>query len=136
MPTLLEAAKIKIPESVEGQSFFEDGEIHQEIHGEHVLWSAGSFQWITDGRKKYIWMSKDGGEQLFDLEADPFELNDLARDPGNELELNRWREKLVRIMDNFEEGFVEDGKLVPGKSVKILLDCLTKENKQPRPAQN
>ena len=50
---------------------------------------------LTDGRSKYIFHARDGEEQLFDLRSDPYELADLAGDPGRESELRKWRQRLV-----------------------------------------
>lgn len=73
-------------------------------------------QWIRSERWKYLWFSGDGHEQLFDLEADPQELHDLA---GEEPEvLAQHRELLISELEGREEGFVEDGQLVPGRKLR------------------
>ncbi|MFE5776840.1 arylsulfatase [Brachybacterium sp. NPDC056505] len=137
MPTLLDLAGVAIPEGVDGESLLpalrgttdadsdsdadtgETGEtVRDHLHGEHVIGSLGhhSMQWIRTPRFKYIWFSGDGHEQLFDLEADPHELADLAPDPARGDELSRHRELLVTALTGREEGYVEDGRLVPGRT--------------------
>lgn len=59
---------------------------------------------------------RDGHEQLFDLEADPQELHDLAEEEPDVLA--RHRELLARELAGREEGFVEDGRLVPGRPLR------------------
>lgn len=48
---------------------------HSTCYSEHNYWSA-----LTDGKIKYIWFFNDGSEQLFDLEKDPQEMNNLTAD--------------------------------------------------------
>lgn len=116
MPTLLSLAGLPVPASVEGRSAF--GEPREVLHGEHVehvMEVAGDVHWLTDGRWKYVWRSSDGREQLFDLAADPHELDDQAGD------LAPWRSRLVSFLDGRPEGFVRDGELVPGRPVSAIL---------------
>ena len=44
---------------------------------------------------KYIHHAYHGQEQLFDLDKDPHEVNDLAGDPKAESELRTWRNRMV-----------------------------------------
>jgi arylsulfatase len=92
--------------------------VRDHLHGEHVISALGrhSMQWIRTPRFKYIWFSGDGHEQLFDLDADPHELTDLAADTSHADELSRHRELLVTALTGREEGYVEDGRLVPGRT--------------------
>ena len=116
MPTLLGLAGTPVPEGVDGIDLRTGTREH--LHGEHVIGSLGrhSMQWIRSARHKYVWFSGDGHEQLFDLEEDPQELHDLA---GEEpAELARHRALLIEELTGREEGFVADGRLVPGRPLR------------------
>jgi arylsulfatase len=131
MPTLLECAGLPVPEGVEGRSFLPLARGQQptwrdSIHGEHLIFGQ-SIQWLTDGREKYVWFSKTGQEQLFDLVRDPQELHDLAGQPDRQERLAGWRQRLVEALDGREEGFVQDGHLVTGRSVYPCLGFLQAE---------
>ena len=122
MPTLLDAAGVQIPESVDGQSLrpalAAREPVRDHLHGEHLIGSLGrhSMQWIRSERYKYVWLSGDGHEQLFDLEADPGELHDLAADPVHADELARHRRWLVEQLHDREEGYVDGDRLVAGRT--------------------
>ncbi|MGP9537979.1 arylsulfatase [Brachybacterium sp. AOP43-C2-M15] len=123
MPTLLDLAGAEVPDGVDGRSLrgATRGEtLREHLHGEHLIGSLGrhSMQWIRSERRKYIWFSGDGHEQLFDLEADPQELHDLAPLPEHAEELARHRQILVEELRGREEGFVADGHLVPGRRLR------------------
>lgn len=127
MPTLLDAAGISAPTGIDGRSLLECARnqaatVREYLHGETAT-HGGSVQWLTDGHEKYIWFSDDGQEQLFDLKADPHELHDLNRsaDAAVPARLARWRVRLVEMLTGSEEGFVCDGMLVSGRSVKATL---------------
>ena len=116
MPTLLDLAGAPIPATVEGRSLLplwrgETPAWREHLHLEHSPY----FQALLDGREKYIWQVRDGREQLFDLQADPRELHDLAPDPAAAPRVAAWRERLVEQLKARPEGFVRDGKLVAGR---------------------
>lgn len=117
MPTLLDIAGIPVPAGLDGISLLpglrgEAGIPRELLHGEHLVLGQ-SMQWIRDRRWKYIWFSGDGHEQLFDLDRDPQELHDCAREQP--AEVARLRQALVAALADSPEGFVTDGRLVPGR---------------------
>lgn len=125
MPTLLDCAGLPIPASVEGRSILplargEGGDWRGHLHGEHIVFGQ-SLQWATDGHEKYVWFSGTGHEQLFDLDDDPRECYDLAREPAAAGRVARWRRVLVEELTGREEGFVEGDRLVPGRPVNAVL---------------
>jgi arylsulfatase A-like enzyme len=119
MPTLLEAAGAPIPETVDGRSLLpllrgDAADWRPYLHGEcaEVPEAGGTgMQYLTDGRRKYIWHPGTGVEQYFDLEADPREMHDLAADPDRADEVAGWRGRLVEELEGRPEGFVESGHL-------------------------
>ena len=125
MPSLLDCAGLPIPETVEGRSFLpfarsQDQPWRSHLHGEHTLFGQ-SLQWITDGHIKYVWHSGTGVEQLFDLDADPQECHDLARDPDAGTCLQHWRRVLAGELAGREEGFSDGEQLIPGRPVSPCL---------------
>ncbi|WP_449372510.1 sulfatase/phosphatase domain-containing protein [Arthrobacter psychrolactophilus] len=133
MPTLLELAGIPIPDSCDGKSlvrFLRESPADMVsaaeepwrawLHGEHVYFGQ-SLQWVTDGHVKYLWASEWGSEELFDLDADPDELHNLAPRPEHAELLQKWKGRLITALTGREEGFVRDGALVTGAKVVTML---------------
>lgn len=132
MPTLLDLAGVPIPESCDGKSLSrflrqqpEAPEENHEpwrtwLHGEHVYFGQ-SLQWVTDGHVKYLWASEWGTEELFDLDADPNEMHNLAPLPEYAQLLALWKGRLIEALTGREEGFVHDGGLVTGAQVVTML---------------
>ncbi|MEG0086446.1 MAG: arylsulfatase [Niameybacter sp.] len=120
--TILDCANIEKPEDVDGlslMSLINEGEVldREWIHGEHSrCYSAEeSMQFMTDGKKKYIWFTEVNKEQLFDLENDPYECHDLAADAAYEDELQVWRKRMIDYLATRPEDGLSDGKtLIPG----------------------
>ncbi|HHW08770.1 MAG TPA: sulfatase-like hydrolase/transferase [Firmicutes bacterium] len=132
MPTILDLAGVPIPPTVDGRSILPlinrpatppEFEWRQYVHIEHSpCYSPDEgYQCITDGIIKYIWWTADGKEQLFHLEADPHELNDLAGDPENEDILTKWRTRMITLLQGRPEGFSDGDRLIPGRQHKGTL---------------
>ena len=120
LPTFLAAAGASAPKPLDGRSLMElvNGRIHQwreYIDLEHDLCYGKENHWsaLTDGKIKYVFHALDGQEQLFDLEHDPHELNDLAGKPETESLLRLWRQRLVAHFEERGRPFVANGKLLP-----------------------
>ncbi len=126
-PTLMEVAGADIPETVDGRSLLplmrgESPAWRPWLHLEHTFAAPDrniAHQTLTDGAWKYVWLTDSGREQLFDLTADPQELHDLAGARSDLL--TTWRERMVTVLTDRPEGFVQSGRLVPGQPYVPLL---------------
>jgi arylsulfatase A-like enzyme len=121
MPTLLDAAGIQVPETVDGQSLLpllrgEPDPVRKVLHGEHATCysTEQAFHMLTDGEMKYIWRPYDGSQQLFNLTDDPQELTDLSPKEQYSDKLNIWRQRMVEKLENRPEGFSDGMRLIAG----------------------
>lgn len=129
MPTILDCAGVGIPDTVEGKSLIpfvegENPEWREYIHGEcSELNSQGTgMQYLTDGKRKYIWLPGAGEEQYFNLEDDPDETNELSQDSSLKDEIQKWRKRLINELKGRPEGFTDGKKLLKlnGPTTKVL----------------
>jgi len=118
LPTFLEVAGAAGAEDLDGRSLLplvrgESDGWREYIDLEHDVCYGKTNHWnaLTDGRWKYIFHAYDGEEQLFDLEQDPGELEDLAGDPAHAAELKKWRSRLIDHLAERGEPFVKNGEL-------------------------
>jgi arylsulfatase A-like enzyme len=127
LPTLLEAAGAPPPEGVTGRSLLplmrgDEGRWRDMLHGEH----AGCYDvddgvhYLVDGHTKYLWYSQTGREQLFDLDADPNELHDLAP-AADRPRLGAWRGRLIETLRDRPEGFTDGTQLIAGRPHRPLV---------------
>jgi arylsulfatase len=134
MPTMLQIAGTDIPDTVEGRSLLPLLDQEPEaagwrafMHGEHArCYDAGhGMQYLTDGREKYIWYTQSGHEQLFDLDRDRQELEDLARNPAHAQRVAAWRERLISALAPRQEDGLSDGRrLISGTSLPQVRPAL------------
>lgn len=80
MPTLLDLAGIHVPDTVDGRSML--GERRETLYGECGEDDHAS-RMIRTSRWKLIWYPTGNHFQLFDMDSDPHEMTDLARDPAH-----------------------------------------------------
>lgn len=120
--TILSYAQIDKPENVDGADLMplieESGHLDRTwIHGEHSSCYSRdeAMQFMTDGKKKYIWFTHTSKEQLFDLEKDPYECHDLSGNTTFKEELEKWRRRMIDYLATRSEDGLSDGeKLMTG----------------------
>ena len=129
-PTLLGLAGQNTPKWMQGYDWSANlrGEIAtppQEVLLEMTgapRWNLDCSDWrgFTDGEIKYAFY-ESGAELLFDLEADPFEMNNLA--PSNPAACATHRERLLRLLRETREPFfdviIEHGAPIPTEIITL-----------------
>jgi arylsulfatase len=128
MPTLLDLASIPVPEGIDGRSLAptlrgEEDPGRPYLHGEHApcYSQEQAHHYLVDATTKYIWRPLDGGEQLFDLAADPHECHNLAPEPAHQERLQTWRGRMIATLRDRPEGFTDGEKLIPGREYPGIL---------------
>ncbi|NRA36621.1 MAG: arylsulfatase [Planctomycetes bacterium] len=127
MPTLLDIAGLKGPEYMDGSSCLplssdKANEWRPYIHGEHstCYHPDQEMQYVTDGRRKFIWLPRIGVEQFFNLENDPGECENLIDIPVYADEIQQWRQYLIDELTERACGWVQDGQLhCPGSEFLV-----------------
>jgi arylsulfatase A-like enzyme len=111
MPTLLHLAGLPIPDHCEGLAMTGERR-HEELYGAYGYGRAAT-RMIRDRRYKLVFYAVGGLTQLFDMEADPHELHDLAGDAAHRATVERLTGRLIeRLRTEEERSWLEDGKLV------------------------
>jgi arylsulfatase A-like enzyme len=118
-PTLGELAGVSPPEGNEGQSLVSLLRGETAAHRD-VIFTAyiGVQRAITDGRWKLIVYPRINKTQLFDLQADPHEMNDLAGEAAHRKTLKR----LVALLKESQEHYGDQQPLTTGKPLPLEFD--------------
>lgn len=122
MPTMLEAAGIKIPGTVTGHSLMplihgkKPGKWRKYYHGCLGANYApdNAMQFVTDGKWKFVWNPITDEKHFFNLKKDPQEINDLAGNPKFKKQLKKWEGYLIKELAGQPEGLSDGKKLIPG----------------------
>jgi arylsulfatase A-like enzyme len=127
MPTVLAAAGVEIPKTVDGVDLQgvmkeSDPNFRKYIHGEHCQCYSHEqeMQYVTDGTRKYIWFPRTDMEQFFDLEEDPGECNNLIDVAAKQEEVEIWRGYLIKELEERDCGWVKDGALFCTESEPLV----------------
>ncbi len=110
MPTVLDLAGLEIPESVTGLSMVGDQK-RDYFYGE-CNEGPSATRMIHDGRFKLIYYPTGHRIQLFDLETDPRELNDLSDSESHKKHRDELLQVLTDELYGSDEDWLRDGKLV------------------------
>ncbi|MFV0540356.1 MAG: arylsulfatase [Aestuariibaculum sp.] len=124
LPTFLDAAGISIPSDLDGKSLFnlvkkEQPQWREYIDLEHAAAYDIHNYWtgLTDGTWKYIFFPANGSEQLFNLENDPLEQQQLAGLTQYTDKLLEWRKKMGSHLEERGPEFVANGVPIKRKSI-------------------
>jgi hypothetical protein len=83
----------------------------QYLYGESLT-GAKATRMLHDGRHKLLWYAAGNRFQLFDLQDDPGELNDLSAEPGRQALRRKLETALVAQLYGDDLAWVQDGRLV------------------------
>lgn len=118
LPTFIDAAGGVIPADMDGQSLMvlmkgDTGKWRKYIDLEHSTCYSPDNYWcaLTDGKIKYVWRFHTGEEEVFDLEKDPHELKNVAKEKEYSSQLLTLRQAMVEHLSERGEEFVKNGKL-------------------------
>ena len=119
LPTFLDAARMAKPDAMDGLSMLDlirgcTQNWREVLDLEHaqIYWQGNSWIALTDGRHKYIYFTLTGEQQLFDLDNDPHELDNLVETTSNSELVGQWRKRMVDHVSVRGKAWVKDGDLV------------------------
>jgi choline-sulfatase len=123
-PTFADVCNFTIPSKIDGESILKilngTAEWRTTLCSEHSLAYEPDNAWIAirDKRYKYIFFTLTGAEQLFDLQQDPYELNNIVATASVSAVYKSLYDALAYELSVRGEVWVKDGKLqVQKKSV-------------------
>ena len=110
MPTLIDLCDIPVPDTIEGQSLLSNQE-RKHLYCEHNEGDI-ALRMIRKDKYKLIWYPVGNHFQLFDLEKDPMECNDLSQNKKLSGVKDNLSEILLSELYGNDEKWIKKGKLV------------------------
>lgn len=101
MPTLLRLCRAPVPETVQGKDLLAGGQ--ESIFAEGKLGSADEWRMVVRGLDKLVLDSRLEVTHLYNLGQDPLEMENLAREPSQELKRDELRALLKEWMRRTED---------------------------------
>ncbi|MHA1147943.1 MAG: sulfatase/phosphatase domain-containing protein [Promethearchaeota archaeon] len=106
-PTICSLLGLPVPETVDGKSLTTLFKNPEENLREEVYYAFHKRQRALKTPKykliEYVKSGKHIKTQLFDLESDPWEMNDLSDDPANSDLIDSLRKRMLKFRDEWEE---------------------------------
>ncbi len=123
MPTLLDLADIKIPQSCNGKSMF-DNKPRESLYAE-ANEGPNATRMITNDSFKLIWYPHGNVLQLFDIKNDPYELKDISKTPKMNVEIKKLTKILINNLYGEDKFFIKNGELI-GNSATLDITTSSK----------
>lgn len=120
LPTLVDIAGGEKRDFTDGESLLDQGTGREYLHGEHTYGELSN-HYIVTRKDKYLWFTKTGREQYFDLEKDMYETHNAINDECCKERTAFLRRCLIESLKDRPEGFVKDGCLVSGRPVSPMI---------------
>ncbi|MBN2151898.1 MAG: sulfatase-like hydrolase/transferase [Candidatus Lokiarchaeota archaeon] len=106
-PTICELLGIAVPRGVDGRPLVSSMKDAGEKQREYMFYAHRGFTHSVKDREHKLIETVLGGKhvktQLFNIDKDPWETQDLAADPNHEGTIRRLREQLARYRDEWDE---------------------------------
>lgn len=118
VPTILDYLGLPLSGAMDGTSLLPlirgESITRRFIHGENAFLPPlrSGMQFVTDGEWKFIWYPELGRQQLFHLNVDPNELDDLSEDANYSNRVALLRAHLVRVLNGRAERFTDGAQLL------------------------
>jgi len=112
LPTCVGAAGGTSPDDVDGLDLIAlaRGQAEPRTHV-YATSNGRPYVAMTDGRWKYTWWPEGPSEQLFDLQSDPHEQHDLARQSAHKDQREHMQRTMINWLSEQNSDWVSDGEL-------------------------
>ncbi|MFO0981350.1 MAG: hypothetical protein U1E76_06275 [Planctomycetota bacterium] len=119
---LLDSAGLSVPDDIQGQALTAvTHPIVAEVYPLEFASDLGDFRCLIEMPFKYVWNSK-GRHQLFDLRADPHELEDRLGDDRERA--RRMGAKLAAYLGSLDRSFKDDPERAIDEETRRALEAL------------